>query len=304
MPQELLSPSQVGFSKPLSGKLKGRMPLACKAGMRGGCGRNATLAEPNTRLPRVASRHMRCAFCDKSSKGSTEHVIPRWAGRVLLDLPPTGVNPGGKRMTHRFTPGPNDPSPGFEWESDQPSLTTAAVCLDCNNGWLGDLESEMSSLAKPIILGEARALDAAEQRCIATWSYKTALMLQLVRRPDLRIIPKHRFRELYRQRRPPHDARIWIGSPCEAPAVHEASTEIRLAAPKMSIPGFFTVFAIGKLLALCAGRLAVGPEPIRPGSSVDTRRMVEVWPASLRPVQWPPPQPLMDLHPKRLVQLL
>jgi len=207
-------------------------------------------------------------------------------------------------MTHRFTPGPDDPDPGYEWESDEPSLTTAAVCLDCNNGWLGKLENQVSSIAKPLLLGEAQALDAGDQRCIATWSYKTALMLQLVRRPSLRVIPEQRFSELYRLGRPPHDVRVWLGSPGNASAVHEASAEIRLAGRDLAVPGFFTAFALGRLLVLCAGRLVPDPELIRPGSTVNARITVEVWPASLRPVYWPPTQSVEDLRPSSLVQLL
>jgi hypothetical protein len=116
-------------------------------------------------------------------------------------------------MTQRFTPGLDGGRPAHEWDSDEPDLRTNAVCLECNNGWLSQLETEASSILKPLLLGEPAGLDGPEQRIVATWSYKTVLLFQMLRPKTARVIPERRFRELYERRRPPADVRVWLASP-------------------------------------------------------------------------------------------
>lgn len=147
-------------------------------------------------------------------------------------------------MTHRFTPSKGNESKAKEWESDGPSLTTTSVCLKCNNGWLSELETAASPLIGPLLLGEPKNLTADQQTVIAHWSYKTVLLLQMVRAKKDRPIPAERFREVFNLGRPPTDVRIWLGLPSGNSAMHEASTEINLANDRHAVPGFFTALAI------------------------------------------------------------
>ena len=248
---------------------------------------------------------MACIFCGEDRKASTEHVVPVWLGPVLEQAqPPTGVAPGGKRMTHRFTPAEGDDSPGLEWSSEGPSLVSKAVCSDCNSGWLSDLETAAAPVVRRLVTGEKVVLSGEEQRVVATWSYKTVLLLQMTRREAIRSMPPARFQELYVLRRPPADVRVWLGAALGNNAMHETSTEINLATPQITVPGFFTGLALGMLLILCAGRIADGPERIRVGSRGHTKVTAQVWPASVHPVEWPPTEALTDLRAKALVALL
>ncbi len=247
---------------------------------------------------------MECIFCGEDGKASTEHVIPKWTGPVLLRLPTTGVNPGGRPMTHRFTPSEGNETRAKEWESDGPSLTTAAVCLECNNGWLSELESLASPLVGSLLLGKPTSLTAEQQAVVAFWSYKTVLLLQMIRAKADRPIPARRFRELFELGRPPADVRVWLGSPSGHQAMHETSTGIRLSTNQLAVPGFFTALALGRLLILCAGRLQTGIEQLRIGHDANPRITTEVWPASLRAARWPPAEELNDLRAKALVPLL
>jgi hypothetical protein len=207
-------------------------------------------------------------------------------------------------MTHRFTPSNGNETKAREWESDGPSLTTAAVCLECNNGWLSELETAASPLVGPLLLGEPTSLTTEQQTAVAFWSYKTVLLLQMIRAKEDRPIPVQRFRELFELGRPPADVRIWLGLPSGNNAMHEASTEINLANARHAVPGFFTALAIGRLLILCAGRLQSGREQLRIGHDTDPQIAVEIWPASLRARKWPPPEPVADLSLKALVRRL
>jgi hypothetical protein len=144
----------------------------------------------------------------------------------------------------------------------------------------------------------------AKQQTVAHWSYKTVLLLQMIRTKNDRPIPTRRFREVFELGRPPADVRIWLGLPIDSNAMHVVSTEINLASDRHAVPGFFTALAIGRLLVLCAGRSQSGREQLRIGHDTEPRIAVEVWSASLRAMRWPPPEPLADLRAKALVALL
>jgi hypothetical protein len=236
---------------------------------------------------------------------SVEHVIPLWLGDVLLDSQaPTARAPGGKRMTHRFTPATDDAKP-LEWHSDKPSFRSKAICRACNNHWLSDLEVATAPLLERLVGGKSAALASEEQMMLASWSYKTILLMQLTRPKEVpRPIPPERFHQFHSIRRPPSDARIWLGTPDGASAMHETSTELNLVNNRHSVPGYFTALALGRLLILCAGRQEPGPERLRVGSDSNPELARQLWPASVRPLEWPPPKPLSDLRARFLVDIL
>jgi hypothetical protein len=48
-----------------------------------------------------------------------------------------------------------------------------AVCADCNNGFLNDLEGEFRRIMRGALRGWRVDLDPAAQRVVATWGVKT-----------------------------------------------------------------------------------------------------------------------------------
>lgn len=237
---------------------------------------------------------MTCIFCGQHGKSSNEHVIPSWTDPFLSRLPPTGERPGGKRMTHRFRPGPESEAQMREWHNDRPDLRTNAVCEECNMGWLSDLEAAVAGFVGPMIVGQPMLLQTEAQKAVAAWAYKTVLLMQMIRPSGLRVIPPERFRQLHDNLRPPSDVRVWLARRDGGNAVHDALNEIRVAGPGLAVPGFFSLLALGRIVILVAGRLAPGSERMRIGSEVDPRITAQVWPASSRPVAWPPEEPLED----------
>jgi hypothetical protein len=248
---------------------------------------------------------MACIFCGGTGKRGAEHVVPEWLGPVLkVAQVPTGIAPSGREIRHRFMPPQGDNSPPREWSTDVPDLVTKAVCLECNNGWLSDLEGRAAPLVAPMVRGYSTSLGSENQRTVATWTYKTVLLFQLLRRAGIRAIQPARFAELHALRHPPTDARVWLGATHGGHVVQETSTQVNLATANATVPGFFTALALGNLLILCAGRIAYGGERVRVGSRGHTRATVPVWPASVRPVAWPPPSPLENLDVRALMQEL
>jgi hypothetical protein len=207
-------------------------------------------------------------------------------------------------MTHRFTPASDEAADPLEWHTDGPSFRSKAVCQKCNNGWLSDLETAAAPLLEGLVCGEPSVLSTKQQMLLATWSYKMVLLLQLIRPKDIRSIPQGRFHQFFSLRRPPSDARLWLGAPEGASAMHETSTELMIANRDHRVPGYFTALVLGHLLILCAGRLEPGPEQLRIGSDNSPELARQLWPASIRSHIWPPPRRLRDLRAKSLVALL
>lgn len=190
----------------------------------------------------------RCVFCDVAGNRTKEHVIPLWLGSLLYRAqPPTGDSSSGKRFTHRFNPGPDDTSPPREWSTDEVDLVTNSVCEKCNNGWLHGLESEARPVLTRLVMGKRTDLSSTEQKTVATWSYKTALLFQLLRAENARPIPHGRFHELFVLRRPPAETRIWLGAARGNNAGRETSTEVNMVNVRHEVPGFFSALALARI---------------------------------------------------------
>ena len=145
------------------------------------------------RIDRVPPFHLPpgpsdCLFCDRFEGGqfTNEHVWSEWFQRELFAL--------GARF----------PSYGRGKEA-APLGPTVRVCIDCNNRWMSVLEND----AKPLIVDmwhQPRTLDLTEQRLLATWATKTAIVLDAI---EPRLIPRHFGHELRVSRRPASGVWVW-----------------------------------------------------------------------------------------------
>src|ERR1700737_138002 len=84
---------------------------------------------------------------------------------------------------------------------------TRSVCKMCNTGWMSDLEQRSKPLLVGMMKGQTRTLYLVSQRIVATWAYKTALMLQEAatsrNHPARRVFPASHYQHLYRYAEPP-----------------------------------------------------------------------------------------------------
>jgi hypothetical protein len=54
------------------------------------------------------------------------------------------------------------------------------VCIDCNNGWMSDLEKQVKPYLGPMLVNEHSVdLDAEQQRDLARWALTKILLLEL-----------------------------------------------------------------------------------------------------------------------------
>jgi hypothetical protein len=141
-------------------------------------------------------------------------------------------------------------------------------------------------LLGPLIRGEERTLTVDEQRLLATWAAKTALMLDLASSKPL--IPVGFFHALRQQRRPLDSHIVWIG------AYHGTSRAIFAEQYALHVGissddpanGFVTTLVVGRCLFQVVGHFTRGGAEVR-----DTRLLGaglwSIWPPRGDAVDWP-----------------
>ena len=120
-----------------------------------------------------------CIFCGGRA-GSREHIFPDWINRVFERLPAPDVEEpaqwgrgtidleAGTEAHHKWTGDAEAPA----------SEVTSSVCHDCNAGWMSKLEGRSAPLLAPMIEGYPTHLTMSDQITVATWTAKTAIVLE------------------------------------------------------------------------------------------------------------------------------
>lgn len=219
---------------------------------------------PHIHLP-PASEH--CAFCGATDT-TGEHVFPKWVSRELVQLAPLQV------MTER---GPRQ-SPSIE--------ITVPVCEKCNNRWLSVLENDVQSVLRPLIRGEERTLTPGEQRLLATWAVKTALMLDLA--SGAPIIPAGFYYELRQLRTALPSQAVWLAAYLgKSKAIWAEHRGLHIGVGAAEPPNaFVTTFSVFRVVFQVVGHFTKG------GATFDDSRLLGVglspiWPARDEAVEWP-----------------
>lgn len=99
-----------------------------------------------------------CLFCDNNS-GSKEHLWPKWI-HERKDFGPLRIQRG--KSEEKIIP--------------NPELMVKTVCGVCNNGWMSCLEANNIPVIGSMMQDIAIPLDEAQQKLVAAWSVKTAMV--------------------------------------------------------------------------------------------------------------------------------
>jgi hypothetical protein len=148
-----------------------------------------------------------CAFCGSTKRPrGREHVLAGWLSTIGLDDSPVEYHVGRLNRVAR------------RWTSSPFTATVRAVCDDCNHGWMSSLEGVAKPVLTPLIHGESRDLSADDQRLIAVWAFKTALVAMLSSSDEERArgygVPPAEYVALYATRGNPQPlpaSQFWIG---------------------------------------------------------------------------------------------
>lgn len=225
-----------------------------------------------------------CVFC-RQLKASKEHVYPKWLRS--LQAPYDAVvsvvdTPRGNQVRRTQVP--------FD-------ITVNTVCRDCNTGWMHDLEEVTRPLLTRMIRGELCELTLTDQRRLAQWVYKTALMMHEQSKAASLIPPEH-FESLFKAGVPPVGTAIWLATQT-APVVGPVSSVVFSTIDHLQIEdgqmsgglGGTTFYSAGLAIgAFCALLLANASGSIqRPLPAAEANSyVISLWP-STGPQSWPPP---------------
>jgi hypothetical protein len=177
-------------------------------------------------------------------------------------------------------------------------ITNHVVCDECNSGWMSDFEARAQPLLDGPIQGEPRSFTATEQIGVASWAFKTALMLDCSW-PG-RTIPQNQYRHLYRFRVPPSTVHIWVMAyhPAEGEEFSSAwGQRFGLDLTTASGPrhDFRMTFSVGHFVCQLFGNMGVRDElhvestiELGERTAIDFDFIRPLWPVSLLPLEWPP----------------
>jgi hypothetical protein len=131
-------------------------------------------------------------FCGADDRRlSDEHVFADWITDVA------GFR--GKPVSHYL-----DRYDGtvVEFRREPFQSKVKVVCEPCNNGWMSGLETRTKPVLGPMIIGQEQMLRTRDQRLLAFWAVKTALMVEHLVVPAARVIPESAYRALYEAGQP------------------------------------------------------------------------------------------------------
>jgi hypothetical protein len=224
-----------------------------------------------------------CAFCGSTARPrGREHVFADWLNSIGLESGQVEIHTGWLNKVAR------------RWTTEGFTATVRAVCDDCNHGWLSQLEGTAKPVLTPLILGQSTDLSTDDQRLIATWVLKTALVAMLSSSDDQRAqgygVPAAEYHALYAGREHPEPlphSQDWIGTyvggrPPGAVRIVPLGIEL----DGLPEPDYPTAYS----LTVMVGPLLVhGVRFTTPSLYVDLATVPDlprIWPTS-GPVSWP-----------------
>jgi hypothetical protein len=120
-----------------------------------------------------------CIFCGNTPT-TREHLVPAWAGKVLLQTKPPPSAPGKiVRARHRRWSKGAAGDRDQNWiTKDTPEFVAKCVCEQCNGGWMSTIEDAARPILTAMIEDQRITLDIEDQEKVATWLGLKAIVAQ------------------------------------------------------------------------------------------------------------------------------
>jgi hypothetical protein len=230
-----------------------------------------------------------CIFCD-GRVDSREDIWPKWIlERLRIKGPITADIPKYKSwLIH-------DPKDGHK---------SRCVCRGCNNGWMSDLEVGNKPLIGCLLQDIATPLDQSQQKALATWALKTAMVTESLARAQ---------RGYFYTRTERHDLRtklslpprtsVWLARYSGSGAIAMKGTDAWSAndAP-IPIHGYVYTILLGNLVIQsmtvhAPSKYGDAAFNVSPKAGPWEAGLVRVWPPDGRDIRWPPPLTFRDGQP-------
>lgn len=218
----------------------------------------------------------KCIFCG-GAPVTNEHVYSReWIKRIfpgrhdqVLAYLPSGQQP----VWHQFT-------------AHGPEVVARCVCRDCNNGWMNDLDLLAQPVLEPLVSSlERRLLSLEDQRVLATWATKIAMVLDYAPKP-LGIVKPAAHKRLYDERLPPNEAYVWLAARSGTDPFLDDYVGFKTGPPPMQYRMYVASIQVGYAVFQV---FLPDPDsnwlPIREGFADS---VIQLWPLTFKPVSWTP----------------
>lgn len=232
-----------------------------------------------------------CIFCGRpfgpQRQRSKEHAAPQWCRDLVPNL-----GAAHHTLVVRTADGTTETDRGLR---DPFTTTVNDICIQCNTGWMHELEEASKPILSHLIQDDARNLQFYRQVLAATWAVKTAMVWESVN-PEYRAIPSDEMRRLHATQRPGARQRVWIGR-CSGAEPHSARQVAGFLVGPLGedYPGgphsYLVALTIGQLaLAVYGHTMALPAQFVFPPQFESS--LVQIWPPVHEVVAWPPPASL------------
>jgi hypothetical protein len=200
-----------------------------------------------------------CAFCG-STDTTDEHVFAAW---VSAELQKRG-------SLVRETEHGRVPIRSLD--------VTVPICSHCNNRWLSVLENDARPILAPMINGTGSfTLTSDQQKLLAAWALKTALVLDLVSGAPM--IPAGFFYAFRQRREALPNTAVWIGAYLDKSAIWVDHHGIPAEKPT----DFVTTFTVGRVVFHIVGMIDEGTVAL----PTDTPALWRLAPRYQESIAWP-----------------
>lgn len=242
-------------------------------------GRIADLIRELYRSRPVYSFPVPCVFCEAAPL-TKEHIFPQWLNRYLP--------PGEVQALEQARYG--DRAYDVSRQAVGLDFVVRKVCAKCNNGWMSTLEGTSIPVLDPLISNlDLEIISLHDQRQIALWAVKTAMMLDITQ--DQPVLSKEKLARMRSHKAIPKGTRVWLGACAEIfPLVTGLTIRIdtvNMRDPSALLPvGFYAPMKIGHMCLYAyfpmMGIVIQHPPPY--GLAV-----ARIWPRRASGLPWPPP---------------
>jgi hypothetical protein len=224
-----------------------------------------------------------CLFCDNNS-GSKEHLWPKWI-HERKDFGPLRIQRGNSEQ--KIIP--------------NPEIMVKTVCGVCNNGWMSNLEAENIPIIGSMLQDIAIPLDGAQQKSVAAWSVKTAMVSDSMkgRSAPNQFYNRDERANMRVSREIPARTLIWIGR-IDGMHLGNFGTDFALFDPQKerigmgsvstSVAGHFVAQVV--TVHIEKENIEISNLPCKMGNWNDS--LLQLWPTQKSIVQWPPKAPFTN----------
>jgi hypothetical protein len=233
-----------------------------------------------------------CIFCDNNS-GSREHFWPKWI-HERFDFGPLKMERRGNEVVVI----PN------------PELKVKTVCGICNNGWMSALEAENIPITGEMVDGKPTDLNEEQQKLVAIWSMKTAMMSDSMKGRNVQntFFTRNEGRELRLNRTIPALTLIWLGR-VEGMHLWNMGTDFTLndtEGNRLATVIAATIVAgqfVTQVISVHMNQKdrVLADVPCKFGEWHD--KLIQIWPIKQPVVHWPPPNSFTNGGPDGIAYL-